>query len=606
MAANTEPLRRFLFFTGKGGVGKTSLACATAVSLADRGRRVLLASTDPASNLSEVLGTPVTRDPVPVADVPHLTAMNIDPEAAAAAWRERTLAPLRPVLDDTAIRQVEEQLSGACTLEVASFSEFTALLSDEGPGSAYEHFVFDTAPTGHTLRLLQLPAAWSNYLETNRGGMTCLGPLSGLTQQREQSRRAAEALGDPQQTTLTLVARPDRSSLREADRTRAEFESLGIPSQQLLINGRFLAGDRDDPLARALAARDADALRDLPPGLQALPRREIPLLADNLIGIPLLRRLAAKLRGDDAEPPGRMPADRPASDAEPLLSDLPPLQPLVDELAARGRGIVMVMGKGGVGKTTVAAALAVGLAEQGQPVHLSTTDPAAHLSSTLTTDVSGLTVSRIDPVAETQAWTDEVMATSGRDLDDDGRALLREELRSPCTEEVAVFHAFWKLVRQAEQQIVILDTAPTGHTLLLLDAAGSYHRELTRHQGTAATSQRTPLEQLQDPDFARVFIVTLPETTPVLEAERLQADLRRAGIEPATWIINQALSATATTDPLLRDRARAERPAIERVRRELAQRTCLIPLLAEPPIGPAALSALISGHSPTAPEKLLI
>lgn len=572
---------RYLFFTGKGGVGKTSLACATAISLADRGQRVLLVSTDPASNLSEVLGTDIADQPTPVAGVRRLVAMNIDPEAEAAAYRERTVGPMRGLLPDDAIRQMEEQLSGACTMEIASFDQFTALLTDRRRAEEFDHVIFDTAPTGHTLRLLQLPAAWSSFIETNASGASCLGPLSGLEAQRQQYADAVNILSDPADTTLVLVARAEVSTLQEANRTRGELEQLGIHNQRLIINGRFRATDPHDSLAVALQARADRALVAMPAELQSLPQDEVPLLGHNLVGIEALRALAASDHTEATQ-----------EDLEPWTPDLPSLDTFIDDVAAAGHGLVMLMGKGGVGKTTLAAAIAVELAERGLPVHLSTTDPAAHLTSTLTEDVPHLTVSRIDPAAETQAYTDHVLATSGKDLDEAGKALLREDLRSPCTEEVAVFHAFWRLVREARHGFVVLDTAPTGHTLLLLDAAGSYHREVMRNVKSTAASVSTPLMMLQDPVYTRMLIVALPETTPVIEAERLQADLRRAGIEPYGWVINSSLAVAQTTDPVLVRRAHSERPQIERVQSELAQRTFIVPLLAEAPAGRRALLQL--------------
>ena len=574
---------RYLFFTGKGGVGKTSLACATAISLADAGRRVLLVSTDPASNLSEVLGTEIDDRATPVAEVPELVARNIDPEAEAAAYRERTVGPMRGLLPEDAIRHMEEQLSGACTMEIASFDQFTALLTDKEQGAEFDHILFDTAPTGHTLRLLQLPAAWSTFLETNTSGASCLGPLSGLEAQRKQYAQAVSILSDPERTTLVLVARAEASALREADRTRGELEQLGIHNQRLIINARFLATNPSDRLATALQARSQRALAEMPPRLQALPRDEVPLLGHNLVGVELLRALA-----------GGNYQFRTAEPSDAWTPDLPSLSAIVDDVAASGNGLVMVMGKGGVGKTTIATAIALGLAERGLPVHLSTTDPAAHLTSTLADEVPGLTVSRIDPAAETKAYTEHVLATSGKELDEAGRELLREDLRSPCTEEVAVFHAFWRLLREARRGFVVLDTAPTGHTLLLLDAAGSYHREVMRKMSDTVKGVTTPMMLLQNPEYTRVLIVALPETTPVLEAERLQADLRRAEIEPYGWVINASLAAAETIDPILARRAQSERPQIERVQSDLAQRTFVVPMRAEPPVGRQALGQLIS------------
>jgi arsenite-transporting ATPase len=571
-----EPPTRYLFFTGKGGVGKTSNACATAIALADAGHRVLLVSTDPASNLDQVLGISIGRDPTPIPGVPGLGAVNIDPEAAARAYRERVIGPFRGVLPDDAVSGMEEQLSGACTVEVAAFDEFTDLLTPDGPAAAYQHVVFDTAPTGHTLRLLQLPAAWTGFLETNERGASCLGPASGLKTQQTRYAAAVAALSDPKRTTVVLVARPDRGALDEAARTAVELGALGFRNQRLLVNGVFRATDSSDPLALALEARGHAALAAMPATLRELPRIDVPLQGHNIVGLPALRRLA-----DPAAA-----ATRPVPQAGTLAgTDLPPLESLIDEIAAAGHGLVMVMGKGGVGKTTIAAAVAVELAGRGLPVHLTTTDPAAHLTEALGREVPGLKVSRIDPAAETASYRQKILERSAPTLDAAGLALLKEDLRSPCTEEVAVFHAFSRLVFGGRREIVVMDTAPTGHTLLLLDATGAYHREMLRTTAGAPGKVQTPLMRLRDPAYTRVLIVTLAETTPVLEAADLQDDLRRAGIEPFAWVVNASLAAAGPRDPVLTARAIAELEQIALVKTDLATRVAVVPWLAEEPRG---------------------
>jgi arsenite/tail-anchored protein-transporting ATPase len=570
---------RFLFFTGKGGVGKTSHACAAAVQLADAGRAVLLVSTDPASNLSEVLGTRVGTRIAAVAGVPGLHAVNIDPQAAADAYRERAVGPVRGLLPEQAIRQMEEQLSGACTVEIAAFGEFAALLTDAERIAGFDHVVFDTAPTGHTLRLLELSSAWTGFLDAHARGASCLGPISEQRELHERYRAASSSLSDPLLTTVVLVSRPEEVSLGEAARTSHELREMGLANQRLVVNGIFRARDGDDPLARALEARGRAALDSLPAALAGLPRTEAELLPDNVVGLDALRAFGGS---------------RPAPPPQPLpdVPDFPDLGVLVDGIAEAGRGIVMLMGKGGVGKTSLAAAIAVELAARGLPVHLSTTDPAAHLEEALGEEVPDLRVSRIDPREETRAYTERVLAGAATKLDAEGRALLEEDLRSPCTEEVAVFHAFSRLLSEGRRGFVVLDTAPTGHTLLLLDATGAYDRQVRMSSTLPGERVITPMTRLRDPEHTRVLIVTLPETTPVQEAERLQADLRRAGIEPFGWIVNQSLAAAETRDPLLRQRAAAELPLIERVRAESADRFAVVAFAAEPPVGAARLRRL--------------
>jgi arsenite-transporting ATPase len=587
---------RFVFFTGKGGVGKTSLSTATAIALADAGRRVLLVSTDAASNLDDMLGIVLSNQPVAVPGVPGLQVLNIDPDAAAEAYRQRVLAQLAPDASADERTTVREQLSGACTTEIAAFDEFAALLasdSGDGPG-LYDHVVFDTAPTGHTLRLLSLPKAWSGFLAGNDRGASCLGPHSGLKMQEVRFNAALAALSNPALTTVVLVTRPDPRPMQEAARTSDELRLLGLGNQRLAINGVFHASGPGDAVANAIEALGRDALAHLPDALARLPRDEVPLRAFDTVGLPALRALLGIANYPMTSSAGSQ-NDLKFTTATPPTATL---GQLTDELASAGHGLIMVMGKGGVGKTTIAAALAVGLVQRGHRVHLTTTDPAAHVSQTLAGELPGLQVDRIDPVAETQAYIAKIMATKGKHLDADGQALLLEDLQSPCTEEVAVFHAFSRVVNEARTAFVVLDTAPTGHSLLLMDATGAYHRQMTQqYQGTAnAKHIITPLMRLQDPATTKVLLVTLPEPTPVTQAAELQADLKRAHIAPWAWVINKSLSGPdgqpLTTDPLLQARLVGERQQTQRVAHGLAPRTCTLPWLPEPPLGVAALGAL--------------
>ena len=575
---------RLLFFTGKGGVGKTSLACATAVALADRGQRVLLVSTDPASNLGQVFGFTIGEsEPTPVPGVPRLSALNINPEAAARGYRDRLVGPVRGVLPAETVKAMEEQLSGACTTEIAAFDEFTGLLERTGTEQDFDHVIFDTAPTGHTLRLLQLPTAWTNFLDSTTSGASCLGPLSGLEKQRHQYADAVATLADKETTTVVLVARPQATALEEAARTSHELGLLGIGNQRLIVNSVMPGGESPDPVARAVRERQRKAMANIPAAIAALPREIVPLQPWNLVGLPALRAMLSVNPADTASTPSLPAAHQPRR--------RPSLATLVDGIEKDGHGLVMVLGKGGVGKTTIAAAIAVELASRGHPVHLTTTDPAAHLSMTVESDFPSLTVSRIDPHDERERYRHHVMEAQGGSLDDAGRALLEEDLRSPCTEEIAVFQAFSRVIQESRQSFVVVDTAPTGHTLLLIDATGAYHRDVVRHMNPDLHVV-TPMMRLQDPAQTKMVIVTLPETTPVLEAEALQADLRRAGIEPWAWVVNASLAAAGPTEPLLVARAAAEEPHIDRVESK-NPRVAVIPWLTEEPIGSRRLLELV-------------
>lgn len=573
---------RFLFFTGKGGVGKTSIACAAAIHLAQSGKRVLLVSTDPASNVGQVFGITIGNTVTQVPAVANLSSLEIDPQAAAQAYRNKIVDPVRGVLPADVVKGIEEQLSGACTTEIAAFDEFTALLTDTVLLTQYDNIIFDTAPTGHTIRLLQLPGAWSGFLEAGKGDASCLGPLAGLEKQRTRYKDAVEALADPDKTRLVLVARAQAATLREAARTHQELRAIGFANQYLVVNGVLPQSEvRSDPLASTIYAREQAVLNNLTPELATLPRDQIALKPFNLVGLDALKHLFADVVIEDSGSDSALP---------PLSAQT--LSSLVDEIALDGHGLVMTMGKGGVGKTTIAAAIAVELAHRGLPVHLTTSDPAAHLGETLAESVSNLTVSRIDPHVEIERYRTHVMQTRGATLDDAGRALLAEDLRSPCTEEIAVFQAFSRIIREAGRKFVVMDTAPTGHTLLLLDATGSYHRDIERQMGGKGLHFTTPMMQLQDPKQTKVIIVTLAETTPVLEAANLQSDLRRAGIEPWAWVVNNCVAASNPRSPLLRQRARNELRELESVAQNHASRYAVVPLLKDEPVGVARLGQL--------------
>ena len=560
---------RHFFFTGKGGVGKTSTACATAVALAESGKKVLIVSTDPASNLEDVFGIPLSNKPTAIHDVPNLFASNLDPEQAARDYREKVIGPYRDKLPKAAVDNMEEQLSGACTVEIAAFDEFTNLLSNKELTLAFDHIIFDTAPTGHTLRLLQLPSAWSSFLEDNTTGASCLGPLSGLGAKKELYSSTVRALANGEETTLILVSRPDYSSLLEAERASLELADLQINNQTLIINGVFQSSSKEDLIARQLEARQKKALSEMSSYLKTIPAFMLLLVPFNLTGLNALRSFFTPT----VETVNTLIEEHTAE-------KIAGLKTLVNELANKNNGVVMTMGKGGVGKTTIAAALAVALAEKGHKVHLTTTDPAAHLGVVLNDEnfENAISISRIDPKKEVEIYRNEVLDKVKESLDEDSFAFLKEELNSPCTEEIAVFRAFANIVDKAEDAFVVIDTAPTGHTVLLLDAAESYHREVTkRSNGDIPDSVKKLLPRLRNKDLTNVVLVTLPEATPVFEASRLQDDLRRAQIEPEWWVINQSFQKTKTTDPILQGRANAEEQWIKKVNDQLATRCVVVP-----------------------------
>ena len=582
----TDIKTKYLFFTGKGGVGKTSLACATAVEMADAGKVVLLVSTDPASNLKDVLESQVDEQIKPVKGIDRLFAINIDPENSAEEYRNRVTRPLVGISSKEEIKKIREDLSGACTTEIASFDEFSRFVSGETEGTQFDVIIFDTAPTGHTLRLLELPAAWSSFTDENPDGASCLGPTSALKSGKERYHTVVNRLRDASLTSFYIVARSDKASLKEASRTSNELNELGMSNQLLYINGVFEAIDKNDLLAQKIEAMGNEQLNSIPDNLKTLPLKTFPLLPYNVLGIVKLRSLFnAELQ--------KSISDNNLLKSETSVQVLKGLDQLVDELCANQQyGLIMTMGKGGVGKTIAASAIAVLLAKKGFEVLLTTTDPAAHLQDfieQLGELPATLTVERIDPKVETQRYTEKILEHKGQGQSEEAKKLILEDLKSPCTEEVAVFHAFSKAISMAKRKFVIMDTAPTGHTLLLLDTAGSYHRDIMRNNINAGRL-RTPYMSLQDQTLSKIILVSLPETTPMREAGALQDDLKRAGINPYAWLINQSLSMLdSISDPLLRSRASAETKVIETIKSNYSARTFGIPFIAEKKLLPALL-----------------
>ena len=548
-------LTKYLFFTGKGGVGKTSIACATALALADSGKKVLLISTDPASNLQDVFGMELTGKGTPIKDVPNLVVANLDPMQAAAVYRENVVAPYRGKLPDAVIANMEEQLSGSCTVEIAAFNEFSNFLADETANKIYDHIIFDTAPTGHTLRMLQLPSAWSNFISENTHGASCLGQLSGLEARKDIYKRAVDTLKNGSFTTLILVTRPETAPLKEAERAAKELTELGMLNQSLIINGVFESPD--DAISMSLYEKQLKALSEMPQGLSELKAYYVPLRAYNITGLDNVRALLTN--------------DNYNSSEEKLRTEsMNKLENLIDVLDSSTKKVIFTMGKGGVGKTTVAAAVALRLSARGKKVHLSTTDPAAHLKFVLDEN-SGVTMSYIDEHEELRKYQEEILSKARETMSDDDIAYIKEDLRSPCTQEIAVFRAFAQIVERADNEVVVIDTASTGHTLLLLDSTLSYHREVQRHANVARTQSIIPdsvrklLPRLRNADETEVLIITLAETTPVYEAIRLEDDLCRAGIVVKWWIINSSLYLTGTANKLLSTKASNEKEWINKI-----------------------------------------
>ena len=579
---------QFLFFTGKGGVGKTSMSCAISVALADLNKKVLLISTDPASNLDEVLNTKLKSTPTKINEMKNLWAMNINPVVAASEYKEKMVGPYRGILPDEAIHQMEEQLSGACTVEIAGFNEFSKYVGDKDIISKYDHIILDTAPTGHTLRLLSLPSAWNDFIADNQTGSSCLGPVSGLADYKNLYDGVVQNLKDEEKTLLILVSRAEKLSLIEASKASIELSNQGMKNQHLVINGVFKSND-EDKIAKAFSLKSLDAISSISSSLKTLKSTQIGFYPKGVVGLESLRAIINEEIASEFKD-AKKKLDKQLSIC---LEGINSWENIINDLQKDGNGLIMTMGKGGVGKTTIASLIASKLASKGQKVTLSTTDPAAHLDY-ISYDNENLTIERIDPKIETKRHVDSVIAKNKGKLSEDDMALLKEELSSPCIEEIAIFEAFANTVDKAKDSFVVLDTAPTGHTLLLLDASSAYHKEVMKNSNDDMSSElKSLLPRIKDKKFTKILLVTLAEATPTHEAKDLQEDLKRAGISTFAWLINRSFAKTGSTNNLLCQKGLNELKYINEIKNDLSKNILISPWIEDEINNQESLNKLI-------------
>ena len=618
----------FIFFSGKGGVGKTSMACTTAVRHADEGKRTLIVTTDPASNLADVFEQAIGHRITPIAGVPNLWAMEIDPDRAAEEYKDRALAPIRAAFPPEMVQVIEEQMSGPCTTEVAAFDRFTDFLTTDdgsatlGPQAGgsdaaprqFDVVIFDTAPTGHTLRLLELPFEWSRSIETatEGSGQTCLGPAAAIQDSRLKYEHAMAILRDAGQTTFIFVLHPEAIAIKETRRTIAELGKLGIGAHQLIVNGIIPPEATGNPLFAARAQMQAHYLHEIEVQLP-FPTRRMPLLAGEIKGVARLRQVGAALFDAATVSLSVLTEPERATGAMAKQSSLVPSS-FRPRLVPNGHTRTLFFaGKGGVGKTVASCVTAVWLARQGYRTLLLTTDPAAHLGDVLDVPVgdeaapvagiANLWAARIDPKIAAEAYRARIL----EDARQQGRPpeaiqVMAEELDSPCTEEMAAFDRFIDYASQEGWQAIVFDTAPTGHTLRLLELPMDWSQQLDVKVFASVDSRAADdvakqrfgqvIAMMRDPERSTFAFVMYPEATPILEAYRAAEELRTVGVEPGLVVANQVLPPEQCTTPF----ARARRAMQEKYLAEIAHRfpvpVVQIPLLPQEVKGLAMLAQL--------------
>jgi arsenite-transporting ATPase len=621
---------QYIFFSGKGGVGKTSMACTHAVRLAEEGKKTLIVTTDPASNLADVFEQEIGHQITKIRDIAGLWAMEIDPDKATQEYIDRAMAPIRAAFPPQIVQVMEEQMSGPCTAEVAAFDRFTDFL--ETPTNAnradtdFDVVIFDTAPTGHTIRLLELPSEWSQTIEAaNAGsGQTCLGPTAAIQDAKQKYERALAAMRDAEQTTFIFVLNPEAISIKETQRAIQELSKLGIHNYRLIVNGIIPVESAENPLFTARAEMQARYLSQIET-LFPYPKQKMNLLAGEIKGLKRLRQVA-KIFFDGAAPDGTFEAE----DIRPRMAGLAtPIEEIWARIQPNGHHrTVFFAGKGGVGKTVASCITAVWLARQGYKTLLLTTDPAAHLGDVLDTPVDdkiapvsgqpNLWAAKIDPKAAAEAYKARILEDARRrGRPESAIATMEEELNSPCTEEMAAFDKFIEYASQDEWQAVVFDTAPTGHTLRLLELPVDWSKQIdvkvfasvdtTAADDVAKKRFGKVIEMMRDPAQSTFAFVMYPEATPILEAWRAAQELSTVGIRPGMVVSNFIIPPEQATTPFVQSRRAMQEKYMAEIAERFGVPLVQIPLLPQEVKGLAMLAELgqkIFGDGMRSWEKL--
>lgn len=553
-------LTKYLFFTGKGGVGKTTVSSALALNLAKEGYKIALISTDPASNLQDVFKINLTNSLTQHPEYKNLAIANFDPLTAAEDYKNDVVKPYEGILPEETLNNMKEQLSGSCTVEVAAFNEFTNFLSDEKIETYYDYIIFDTAPTGHALRMLELPTAWNDYLDTTSHEASCLGQLSGLDDNRKKYLGALERLRDEKSTTMMLVSRSEDSSIRELKRAQSELRELSINNFKIIINGYIESSHGE--ISESKRVQQNHVLESYSKWLNQNDVYHVPysgMINTSLSDLADLFNSISEIEEDTF-----------------VMESHPEIEGLITEIENSNVRYLFTMGKGGVGKTTVATLIAETLASKGHKVHLATTDPTKEIILTQKSD--NLKTSFIDEDEALEVYKNEILSSLGDDISQEDVDYIEEDLQSPCTKEIAFFKAFSEIMENNNQaDYVVVDTAPTGHTLLLLDSSESYHKELEKQRNHETNSIQTLLHKIQDKNLTQMIIVTLAEATPYYEANRLADDLNRADIGHNWWVINQSLVTSDKKDKLFANKKKDESKWIEMIKSRSSDHYYLLP-----------------------------